>query len=711
MKTSTDTPHRWQFERAGGMDQVVFRSGADILHLDDLDQTLWAALACPTRGLALDDRTLDLLDTDGDGRIRPPEVLAATRWIRERLKDADRLLLGTDRLPLNALRDDTAAGRALREEARRTLELAGRPSATEVGLDDVLERLRNLHRQRANGDGVVPTSVADDEDLAQLIRDIQRTHGSTTDRSGEPGVDLSRVEAFFRDAEAWVAWRAQRPGPQAQVLGPHTEDAAATLARIRPKIEDYFTRCRLAAYDPAATGAMNPTPEQYRALAAAQLTREAAALAELPLAVAAPDRALPLVREAVNPAWADALDALRTQAVEPLLGGSRERLTEAEWHELDRRLAPWRRWIEGKPGAPLDALGAARIDNVLRRPELRERLVQLIEDDRAAAPQHDRLVDLEKTLRLQRDLLRLLHNFVSFRDFYSRRGAIFEAGTLYLDARRCDLAVDVPDPARHATLAGLAKAYLAYCECRRGAHKRTIAVAFTAGDGDFLLVGRNGVFYDNDGLDWDATITKVIENPLSVRQAFLAPYKKFLRMVEEQVAKRAAAGEKRVQERLSAAATGVATLDQGAKPGTPPAAVKRRVDVGTVAALGVALGSISTVLVALVTRFIELGWWIPVGVLGLILAISGPSMLIAWLKLRQRSLAPILDASGWAINGRLRLNVPMGRLVSRTARLPRGARRRAPALDAPPIAWARAWAVGALALAGLGVAAAAMWLP
>ncbi len=203
----------------------------------------------------------------------------------------------------------------------------------------------------------------------------------------------------------------------------------------------------------------------------------------------------------------------------------------------------------------------------------------------------------------------------------------------------------------------------------------------------------------------------MIENPLSVRQAFLAPYKKFLRMVEEQVAKRAAAGEKRVQERLSAAATGVATLDHGAKPGTPPAAVKRRVDVGTVAALGVALGSISTVLVALVTRFIELGWWIPVGVLGLILAISGPSMLIAWLKLRQRSLAPILDASGWAINGRLRLNVPMGRVVSRTARLPRGARRRAPALDAPPIAWARAWAVGALVLAGLGVAAAAMWLP
>ena len=75
------------------------------------------------------------------------------------------------------------------------------------------------------------------------------------------------------------------------------------------------------------------------------------------------------------------------------------------------------------------------------------------------------------------------------------------------------------DAGRHAALAGLAKSYLAYCDCVRGAEKLTIAAAFTDGDADNLMVGRNGVFYDRQGRDWDATITKVIENPISIRQA------------------------------------------------------------------------------------------------------------------------------------------------------------------------------------------------
>ena len=44
----------------------------------------------------------------------------------------------------------------------------------------------------------------------------------------------------------------------------------------------------------------------------------------------------------------------------------------------------------------------------------------------------------------------------------------------------------------------------------------------------------------------------------------------------------------------------------------------------------------------------------------ILLMISGPSMLLAWLKLRRRNLGPILDANGWAINGRARINVAFG---------------------------------------------------
>ncbi|HND98596.1 MAG TPA: hypothetical protein PLP98_08850, partial [Plasticicumulans sp.] len=86
--------HRWRFQRAGGYDHVCLDTGADLVALPTLDQKLWAALACPTRGVEFDARTLDLIDTDADGRIRAPEVLAAVDWALARLRDPDTLLAG-----------------------------------------------------------------------------------------------------------------------------------------------------------------------------------------------------------------------------------------------------------------------------------------------------------------------------------------------------------------------------------------------------------------------------------------------------------------------------------------------------------------------------------------------------------------------------------------------------------------------------------------
>jgi len=65
----SSVPHRWHFVRLGGFDQVRLETGADLLALDQLDQKLWAALSCPTQGLEFDEKTLALIDTDGDGRI------------------------------------------------------------------------------------------------------------------------------------------------------------------------------------------------------------------------------------------------------------------------------------------------------------------------------------------------------------------------------------------------------------------------------------------------------------------------------------------------------------------------------------------------------------------------------------------------------------------------------------------------------------------
>jgi hypothetical protein len=299
----------------------------------------------------------------------------------------------------------------------------------------------------------------------------------------------------------------------------------------------------------------------------------------------------------------------------------------------------------------------------------------LIARDRALEAEANAVADVARMVHYHRDLYVLLRNFVCFPDFYDAgRSAIFQAGTLYLDARSCDLCVKVEDPAAHATLATLSRMYLAYCECRRiGGERMKIVACFTQGDSDFLLVGRNGLFYDRQGRDWDATIVKIVVNPISIRQAFASPYKWFIKTIEDSVNRFAASKEKEASAQVKAAGETTTGAAIGAPPKAEPVDVGKM--VGIIAALGVGAGALGTVMGGMVSGFATLQpWWAKlVAVAGVVLVISGPSMLIAWLKLRQRNLGPVLDANGWAVNGRVKVNLPLGHALTELATLPPGA--------------------------------------
>ncbi|MGC2167336.1 MAG: hypothetical protein WA632_15130, partial [Gallionella sp.] len=284
----------------------------------------------------------------------------------------------------------------------------------------------------------------------------------------------------------------------------------------------------------------------------------------------------------------------------------------------------------------------------------------------------------ERLLRYNRDMLCLVKNFVSFRRFYSgKEKGIFQVGTLYLDGRSCDLCVKVTDIGKHAGLSSQSGICLAYCDCVRngGNEKMSIAAAFTAGDSDFLMLGRNGVFYDRNGQDWDATIVRILDNPISIRQAFWSPYKKLTKMISEQVQKFAASKASSVESNMMKAALDntKAVID---KPTAPPP--KPPFDVGKFAgifaAIGLAIGAIGGILASVIGGLLGLKFWqIPLAVIGLMLMVSLPSMALAWFKLKRRNLGPILDANGWAINSRVMINIPFGTSLTELARIPEGA--------------------------------------
>ena len=293
---------------------------------------------------------------------------------------------------------------------------------------------------------------------------------------------------------------------------------------------------------------------------------------------------------------------------------------------------------------------------------------------------------LEKLLLLCRDYVTLLHNFVSFQDFYAKRGkallgrgaanespwAIFQAGTLVIDQRACNLCMKVSDMGKHNTQASDSGMFLIYCNCKHHATGQTmqIVAAMTVGDIRNLKVGKNALFYDRQGRDWEAEVVKIIDNPISIGQAFWSPYRKLGDWVSGLITKSAAEKEKKSFADL----TTKLQTPPAAGQATQPAPFDIAKFAGIFAAIGMAVGAIGTFLTSLLSevgKFAENGWWaIPTLIICILLAISGPSMVLAWMKLRKRNLAPLLNANGWAINADAIVNVLFGNTLTEQAQYP-----------------------------------------
>ena len=199
-----------------------------------------------------------------------------------------------------------------------------------------------------------------------------------------------------------------------------------------------------------------------------------------------------------------------------------------------------------------------------------------------------------------------------------------------------------------------------------------IAAVVTDGDVDGLRVGMNALFYDNAGNDYDATITKIIENPISVRQAFWAPYKKVARTITDRINKSAAEKSSKVDSNLTAKASTAQipeSKDEAAKAVTPAPAQSFDIAkfAGIFAAIGMGVGFIGSALLKIIDPWTN----IIVILILLVLGISGPSMFIAWQKLRKRNLAPVLNANGWAINSNILVNTKFGATLTSLAKMPK----------------------------------------
>ena len=494
----------WKFANVGGVTRVRIQSAEDIRHLGELDKKMWTVLSCPTTGLEISSDSLNLMDTDGDGKLRLKEVVATADYLCGALKDPQTLFEQSDSIALDNIADE--------------------------GLRVTGDRLQK--------DGKVS------------LADVQAT------------IDAVTIE--------------EKPVPAAPL-------EADVIAAYKEKQAEY------AAYY-----------EQEK-------------LQKLGLAVIAEDTPKPGMKE-------------------------------ADFLKMGKQIAEWEAAKAETEKANADALTAAKAE----------------------------YMPLRKLLLLHRDFYRLLRNFVTLEDFYDRDSttiASFEAGTLIIDQRACHLCMRVQDLPKHDVQAPLSGMYLLYCNCesKKLGKSMQIVAAVTQGEIKNLSVGKNAVFYDNEGNDYDASVFKIIDNPISILQAFWTPYRKLADWVEAKINKSAAEKDAAVMNdvttNIDAKANGT---DEEKKPAFDIAKF-----AGIFAAIGMAVGMIGAALVSVAEGMSGFKWWQYIIVfVCILLVISGPSMIMAYLKLRRRNLAPVLNANGWAVNADALVSVLFGRTLTEQVLLP-----------------------------------------
>ena len=662
-----DKKYKWHFVNIGGSARVRINSGDDIAHLSELDPKMWTVLSCPTTGLEIDDKSLKYMDCDGDGKLRVNDVIAVSQWITSVLKDNDLILKGADSIDINFINTEDANGKKLYSSAKQILENLGKEGNI-ISLADTADITAIFAKTRFNGDGIITESSTDDAELKAAITTAIATIGSVTDRSGAQGINADLIESFYKNLNDYVSWT------DAKVEAPYGDKTDAVIAAynaLDSKVKDFFMRSKLAAFSPSSTASLDIQTSRIDAISAENLSTKNDEIAAYPLTHITGKSEIEL-NAAINPAWDKNFNVIKS-----VLDPSVTVITEDIWASIGEKFSAYNAWKNGKTGAAVESLGMDAIKNFIAQ-DKKSVLLELVAQDAALKEESDNIEMVDKFLHIYRDFYKLLKNFVTFNDFYDKDRdvkAIFQCGTLIIDQRECKFCMRVNDTGKHSASAAPSGMYLVYCDCttKTKPAKLQIVAAVTVGDIGALSVGKNGVFYDNSGLEWDAVITKIVDNPINISQSFWSPYRRMATAIENLINKSAADKDAKMMANATANinAAPTKTADQGkAAAATPPFDIAKF--AGIFAAIGMAVGMIGTALASIFKGLFALSWWqLIILFVGIILLISGPAMVMAWMKLRRRNIAPLLNANGWAINATSKISIPFGETLTEIAKYPK----------------------------------------
>lgn len=671
------------YRRFGGSIQVKIETFADLREAMKMPETQWVATSAPTSTLVADPRFLQLMDTDGNNRVRVDELQAAVAWLDQRLSSVTGVNARSDVLVLDHVKDTLLVDAAV--AVLDAVKAADRSCITAAAVRDAQKPLREAG---LNGDGIIAERHLP-EPLRTLAEKIRRIHPETKNRNGEPGLAPATLQSFVDERKKLLAQKARNS--ELFVWGDESLQKAQRIEAVRARIEEHFLLCRLVASQPDARERFRLAAGQIEALVGDRKALEKA-LHSLP--IAPPDAAGVLVWSTLHrgPAWED-LTSFADDVAGPLTK-DRASLTEGAWRELSRQAAlilAWHNELQASPLAPLldelAAIDSAQLDA----------LKAAQDSDLAAAARLGAIDDLERLVLFQAWILRFANSFMAMPDLYSEKHrALFERGEAILCGRRYVLSVTVPDVGAHksTTEQGTTCVIYAHVQTKDGTTAFDIAIPKTRGWSTEVTVGKRGIFYDVNDVEYDLVVTHVVRHPVSVIEAALSPFIRLGEVINKKLESLGAGAEASLGQQSDALGAKLNATSAGAMAAAsttasamtaPPAAVVPPPPLppkpaapapamgGALAAGGLAFAAVGSSIAFVVSQLKALGFADVVQIVALLfLAVAVPSGFVGWLKLRRRDLAQLLEGAGWALNDRLRMTRSLAAVITRKPARPTG---------------------------------------
>ncbi len=672
-----------KYKKIGNTYHLYIKSALNIQDILKIHPSLWIAMSAPISAFNIDLTFLQYIDeTEGNGRLIFQEVQRAVKWLIEVLKDHEGINSGADCLVLDSINRDNSDGELIFVETKKILDRIDGHNQDRITLEQIRGVKSEVEKYPVSENGVATVDAASTDELKKYIQDIINVTGGEDHLSGIKGVGLACLDIFNQKLQDYIKWREyysdalNSDNRELLPWGEKTNAVFKQFIKIKDKIDQYFIQCSTLNFSKQVSDNVSFLSDtEFNKMNWHEIAELEQFLVNAPLAKPSDNAVLDLTNvDMINPLFIREVKQFFAEVSAALKKNGIEKIDAELWADIKNLFNCYKSWYDSNPESAMDNIDYIQLvsyrDNLLY-----ESLLKIIETCKITALQMSNIRLIEKLILYQKNMLVFVNNFVSMPYLYDKNTpALFEKGNLIIDGRQMNFSVLVEDKASHMKVAKEGNIFILYLQIMPAAdNKYIVVVPVTNGGKGNLAIGKRGVFIDNDGVALDAVVVDIIENPISIREALLLPFKK----IKEAFSSRLSGLSKETDVAFTKNITDVSMGKSITE--TKPAAGKTSGFNPTSLLMGgsVAIAALGSSFAYIMSKLSSISFmnflFVAVGIIAVFLFFS---LLSTYLKLKRRDLSPILEGSGWSINAKLRLTRKLAKIYTQKPKWPKGSKRK-----------------------------------